>query len=97
MKLRLYYSASLYDVFELQLACETVALAMERQRHTAASSDTEGTSTSLPATDSAVDAQQLSEAELAAETVIDQTLSQCAKAIAEVSPGSDLHAILAAR
>lgn len=70
--------ASLYEAFELQLACEAEAVQLQQQLGG-------GSSPSL-------------EIEMAtAASVTDQALAQCVRAMEEVSPGSDLHVILAAQ
>ncbi len=68
-QVRLFFTASLYEAFELQMACETACMSQH------------------PDDDDA----------RTARSVIDQALLQTLRAIEEVSPGSDLHAILAAR
>ena len=104
-QVRLFFSASLYDVFELQLACEAVALELEEEQRTRQQQQQQQDATScgscssegVPSLTEVPSVGPSSEALAAANSVIEQGLAQSVKAMAEVSPGSDLHALLAAR
>ena len=74
VQVRSFFLASLYEVFELQIACEAEALRLEKMQD------------GFPPEDGQDSAG-----------IIIQALNHCVKALEEVSPGSDLHAILAAR
>ena len=83
MQARLFFVASLYEAFELQLACEAEAIQLQQALSSGA-----GDGESSPSLEIEV---------ATAASLIDQALGQCVRAMEEVSPGSDLHVILAAQ